>query len=46
MVIHAHPYREAPYIPEIRLYPDYVDGVEVYNVSNVNLDIMFNKRGI
>ena len=44
MVIHAHPYREAPYIPEIRLYPDYVDGAEVYNVSNDNLDIMFNKR--
>lgn len=31
MVIHAHPFREEDYIPEIRLYPDLVDGVEVYN---------------
>lgn len=35
IVIHAHPFREAPYIPEIRLYPDFVDGIEVYNASNV-----------
>jgi len=34
MVIHAHPYREAPYIPEIRLFPDSIDGVEVYNASH------------
>lgn len=34
MVIHAHPYREASYIPEIRLFPDSVDGVEVYNASH------------
>lgn len=34
IVIHAHPFREADYIKEIRLFPDYVDGVEVLNISN------------
>ena len=34
MVIQAHPFREAPYIPKIRLYPDYCDGVEGYNHGN------------
>lgn len=34
MVIHAHPYREAWYIPEIRLYPESIDGVEVFNASH------------
>ncbi len=34
MVIHAHPYREASYIPEIRLFPAYVDGVEGINASH------------
>lgn len=34
MVIHAHPYREASYIPEARLFPEWVDGVEVRNASH------------
>ncbi len=34
MVIHAHPYRDEWYIPEIRLYPDYVDGVEGINATH------------
>lgn len=34
MVIHAHPYREEWYIPQIRLFPEYVDGVEVFNASH------------
>ena len=34
MVIHAHPYREEWYIPEIRLYPEYVDGVEAINATH------------
>ncbi len=34
IVIHAHPFREASYIPEIRLYPEYVDGVEGINASH------------
>lgn len=36
MVIHAHPFREEPYIPEIRLYPEYVDGVEAINATHSN----------
>lgn len=36
MVIHAHPYREEYYIPKIRLYPDYVDGVEIINATHSN----------
>jgi hypothetical protein len=34
MVIQAHPYREAWYIEEIRLFPDSIDGVEIYNASH------------
>lgn len=33
-VIHAHPFREEWYIPEIRLFPDLVDGVEGINASH------------
>lgn len=36
MVIHAHPYREEFYIPEIRLYPEHVDGVEAVNATHSN----------
>ncbi len=35
-VVHAHPYREEWYIPEIRLYPDHVDGVEGVNATHSN----------
>lgn len=31
MVIHAHPCREAGYISEVRLFPEWVDGVEGIN---------------
>ncbi len=34
MIVHAHPYREASYIPMIRLLPRKVDGVEVINSNN------------
>ena len=34
MVIHAHPYREEPYIPEVRLYPEWIDGVECVNATH------------
>lgn len=34
IVIHAHPFRVRNYIPEVRLYPDHVDAVEVYNASH------------
>ena len=36
MVIHAHPFRDRPYIPKIRLFPKQVHGVEVYNAGNYN----------
>lgn len=36
MVIHAHPYREAGYIKEVRLFPGYVDGVEAVNATHSN----------
>lgn len=36
LVVHAHPYRIRPYISEVRLFPDYVDAVEVINVGNQN----------
>lgn len=34
-VIHAHPYREASYISEVRLFPELVDAVEGYNLHNL-----------
>lgn len=34
IVVHAHPYRVEPYIPEIRLFPDCVDGVEGVNATH------------
>lgn len=34
IVCHAHPYREASYIAEIRLFPEYVDAVEGMNAAN------------
>lgn len=36
MVIHAHPYREEGYIPKIRLFPKWVDGVETVNAMHSN----------
>jgi hypothetical protein len=52
MVIHAHPYREEWYIPEIRLFPEDVDGVEGVNathsspLSTAHKDPNFNTRAI
>ncbi len=36
MVSHAHPFREEYYIPEIRLFPDFVDAVEIANATHSN----------
>lgn len=42
-IIHAHPYREAPYLYMIRLYQNHVDAVEVKNGGNVDrANIMAN----
>lgn len=36
IVVHAHPFREEPYIPEIRLFPEYIDAVEGANGTHVS----------
>ena len=36
LIMHAHPYREEWYIPEIRLFPECVDGVEGINATHSN----------
>ncbi|MDF2943599.1 MAG: hypothetical protein K0S01_2457 [Herbinix sp.] len=33
-IVHAHPFRDRPYIKEIRLFPEYIDAVEVINIGN------------
>jgi hypothetical protein len=33
-VVHAHPFRDRAYIEKIRLFPEHIDAVEVYNVGN------------
>ena len=33
-IVHAHPFREAWYIPHISLYPHHVDAVETVNTRN------------
>jgi len=38
VVFHAHPFRERFYISEVRLFPEYVDGVEAFNASNEWVD--------
>ncbi len=44
LVVHAHPFRLAFYIPEVRLFPEYVDAVEVINMGNVPLDPIYNNQ--
>ncbi len=52
LVVHAHPYREAGYIPDVRLYPRWVDGVEGVNATHSNSksrahnDPEFDRRAI
>lgn len=36
IVVHAHPFREEWYIPEVRLFPDDVDGVEGVNATHAS----------
>ncbi|MBR6337193.1 MAG: histidinol-phosphatase [Ruminococcus sp.] len=42
VLVHAHPFRQAGYLREIRLMPDYVDAVEVYNCGN--FEDIYNDR--
>ena len=36
LVMHAHPFREEYYIPEVRLYPEWVDGIEGVNATHTH----------
>lgn len=52
IVSHAHPFREEDYIPEIRLFPEYVDAVEGVNAmhssiaSHAHKNPLFNTRAL
>ena len=41
-IVHAHPFRRAGYLREIRLIPDYTDAVEIINTHNA--DDISNER--
>jgi predicted metal-dependent phosphoesterase TrpH len=45
-IIHAHPFRQAPYISMIRLIPELTDAVEGYNGGNLYRDSIQNNRAI
>jgi len=36
IVVHAHPFREEYYIPEVRLFPEYIDAVEGVNATHTS----------
>lgn len=38
LIIHAHPFRQAKYIDHIRLFPQCVDGVEIYNAQRSDFE--------
>lgn len=42
-IVHAHPFRERPYIKYIRLFPNYVDAVEIHNMAHYPYP-QFDKR--
>ena len=42
VLVHAHPFREAGYLQEIKLVPQWIDGVEVYNGGNA--EQIYNDR--
>ena len=44
LVVQAHPFREAPYLPRVQLYPDYVHAIEGINTGNAQA--VFNRRAV
>jgi len=36
IVVHAHPFREEYYIPEVRIFPEFVDAVEGVNATHTS----------
>jgi predicted metal-dependent phosphoesterase TrpH len=43
-IIHAHPYREAPYIRGTKFFPEHVDAIEVINASHP--DKSWNRKAL
>lgn len=43
LVVQAHPFREAPYIPEVKLYPDCCEAFETANAANWHPDRDYNE---
>lgn len=46
LVIQAHPFREAPYIKEVCVFPKAVHGIEVFNAGNEHRNPVFNARAL
>ena len=44
VVVQAHPFREASYLPRIQLYPDYIHAIEGINTGNAKP--VFNRRAV
>ncbi|MCR5673893.1 MAG: PHP domain-containing protein [Lachnospiraceae bacterium] len=44
LVVHAHPFREAFYIKETRLFPEYVDAIEGVNASHCPINGLCDNR--
>lgn len=36
LVVHCHPYRDEPYIPAVRIFPDFTDAVEGVNATHAS----------
>lgn len=43
-VVQAHPYREAPYIPQVRIFPDCCEAFEISNALNSARGEGFNEK--
>ena len=43
-ISHAHPFRQAPYIPAVRLFPGKVDAAEVINACHTNPE--YNRKAL
>ena len=46
IVVQAHPYREEFYIPEVRLYPEFADGIEGVNATHSSPKSMSHKSDV
>ena len=46
LVVQAHPFREAPYIRDIKQYPHAVDAMECYNGLNAVRNSIYNEKAV